>query len=143
MWMVLLFIGGVGLAGVGIFLAAAGLDEADKWASVFGIFATLVGLGLSAYGLVLARRPQTARPAGQTVMNSTVGGEVTQVRGVHGSLRIGAAAAAPPSPPPSFPPRSVPSDGPASSGGQSVTGTWTAGPVRQVDDIGGDADIDR
>jgi hypothetical protein len=29
------------------------------------------------------------------------------------------------------------------TGDQSVTGTWTPGPVQQVDDVGGNVDIDR
>lgn len=142
---VLPIIGGVAVASLGLFLAAAGLDDADKWASVLGLFVAVAGVGLSGYGLVVSRQ-QRAR---QAVSGSVVGGGVTQVHGVRGDLRLGAAPAAPgPNPfPPCPPSASVTSPPPVSAqsdnSGQSVSGTWVAGPVHQVDNVGGDADINR
>lgn len=137
-------VGGAVVAGLGVFLAAAGLDDADKWASVVGLFVALAGLALTGYGLVAARQRTSAGRPGQTVTGSAVGGGVTQVRGVGGDLRLGPA----PTPLPGCRPPETASPAPrlstaADAGDQAVTDTWTAGPVRQVDDVGGDADIDR
>ncbi len=135
--------GGVLVAGLGAFLAIQGLDKADKWASVLGLFVGLAGLGLTVAGTVGARR----HTGGQSVNDSMIGGGVAQVRGVRGSVKIGsdASPAAAPSPaaspaPPSAPPPHSGTDG---SDGQSVTRTSTAGPVRQIDDVGDDVELDR
>jgi hypothetical protein len=62
---------------------------------------------------------------------------------VRGTVRIGGAASpAPAAGPPDAAPESKTAD-PGELGGQTVAGSWTAGPVRQVADVGGDADIDR
>jgi hypothetical protein len=133
-------IGGLALVGLGTYFVATGLDRADKLASVIGAFVGMIGLAVAMYGVVLARRGQI-QPDGQTVAGSTVGGEVLQVRRVHGGLRVGSRAAAPLSAPVvSARSASRPTTTP---GGQSVIGTQTSGPVRQVDDVGGDAVIDR
>jgi hypothetical protein len=78
-WM-LMVAGGVAVAVLGGFLAAAGLDDADKWASVIGLFVALAGLGLSGYGLMLARRcllggsrPTSARGRPSRTPSSVVG----------------------------------------------------------------------
>jgi hypothetical protein len=122
--------GGVLVAALGTFLALQGLDKADKWASVVGLFVGLAGLGQTAAGAVDGRRQVGQQ---QSVTVSTSGGALTQVRGVRGSVRIGpgTALAAPPASPnepaaPSSP--SAPSSTPASAGeGQSVTQAATAG----------------
>jgi hypothetical protein len=131
---------GIVLVGVGLFVAATRLDDADRWGSVIGALAALLGLPMTAYGLMLARRQSKASTWGQAVTDSVVGGGVTQVRGVRGNVRIGAS---PPGPPPILSSPAVAPSAPCSVGDQWVHRTWTAGPVRQVDDIGGDADIDR
>jgi len=116
------------------------LDEADKWGSVIGASVALLGLPMTGYGIVLARRQGGDHAGGQSVADSVTGGGVTQVRGVRGNVRIGSAG---PAAPPEGP---EPATGSGSTGGpgtQSVSGSWTAGPVRQVDDVGGDVDIDR
>lgn len=141
-WTVVICVGLVG-AGLGAFLAAQTLDRANKLAGVFGVFVALAGVGLAAYGLVGARRAA----GGQSVTDSVVGGGVTQVRGVRGDVRIGpsAPAAGSPSTPPAPQPSTAGSEtgGVPAGDGQSVTRSWTAGPVRQVDGAGGDVDIDR
>jgi hypothetical protein len=145
-------VGGVPVAGLGVFLAVHSLDKADKWASVFGLFVGLGGLGVAVAGVVSARR----HTGGQSVTDSTIGGGVAQVGGIRGNVRIGPGTApgtprvSPPPPSPSPPPPSpVPSAAAsprANTGdgdGQSVTRSSTAGPVRQVDDVGGDVELDR
>lgn len=55
---------GLALGGLGAFFTTTGLDRADKVASVIGTFATLIGLGLSVYGVVLARRSSMPKTPG-------------------------------------------------------------------------------
>ena len=133
-------VGGLAIAGLGVYFVVVGLDRADKLASVIGVFATLIGLGLSASGAVLTRHGAAPRP-NQTVADSTVGGEALQVRDIRGSLRVGGAGAGSPSTPPSTPTISTRSLAPPA--GQSILGTQTVGPARQIDGVGGDAEIDR
>ncbi|WP_256106313.1 hypothetical protein [Streptomyces sp. ODS05-4] len=115
------------LAGLGAFLAFQGLDRADKWASVLGLFVGVAGLALAVYG---------ARAPGQSADGATAGGSVNQVRGVAGDVTIGAPRpAAPPPPAGSTPPP------PAPAGGQSARGAWAGGSINQVDGVGGSARI--
>jgi hypothetical protein len=44
------------LAGLGVYFATAGLDKADKLASVIGVFIAVAGLGVAVYGLIAERR---------------------------------------------------------------------------------------
>ncbi|UBU18089.1 hypothetical protein [Nonomuraea gerenzanensis] len=61
------------LAGLGVYLAGVGLDEADKLASVIGLFVAVAGLGVAAYGLITDRKssgggkdtPQRASASGE------------------------------------------------------------------------------
>lgn len=61
------------LAALAAYLAEAGLDKADKLASVIGVFAALIGLGMSGYGMARERRsasppsPPARLPAGPHV----------------------------------------------------------------------------
>jgi hypothetical protein len=104
---------------LGAFLAVQGLDKADKWASVIGLFVGLAGLGLAAAGAVDGRR----RAGQQSVTDATIGGGVAQVRGVHGSVRIGPGAT-PPAPSAPSPPAPAPASASARGDeGQSVTRT--------------------
>ncbi len=141
------FAGGVLVAGLGVFLVVQGLDNADKWASVFGLLVGLAGLGVAVFGAVGAR-PATG---GQSVADSVVGGGVHQVRGVGGNVHVGPAAApagSPATPPAAAPPSPAPAVGSPQAGGdggsgQSVTRSWNAGPVHQISDVGGDVELDR
>jgi len=83
---VVVFAGGLLIAGLGVFLAVQNLDKADTWSSVFGLFVGLAGLGVAVSAVVGGRRQ---------------------------------------------------------SGGQSERRSWTAGPVRQVDGVDGDVELDR
>lgn len=52
----LLVTGGLVLVGLGGFFGVTRLDDADKWGSVVGAVVALLGLPMTLYGLVLARR---------------------------------------------------------------------------------------
>jgi hypothetical protein len=132
-------LGGLAVAGLGVFFVLTGLDRADKLASVIGVFVGLIGLTISVYGVVLARRGATASGR-QTVAGSSIGGGVAQVRGVRGNVRIGPGSTMGAVPRGARRSPSAPGTAPA---GQSVVDSAAAGPVRQVDDVGGDLDIDQ
>jgi hypothetical protein len=73
---------GAALVALGLIFVAVGLEEASEIASVIGAFVGLIGLGLSAYGIALARRPQSADRtgvAGQAVSDSNIGGYNIQI----------------------------------------------------------------
>ena len=73
---------GAALVVLGLSFVAVGLDEASEIAGVIGAFVGLVGTGLSVYGIVLARRPQSAEGAGvagQVVSDSNIGGDNIQI----------------------------------------------------------------
>ncbi|GAA4231714.1 hypothetical protein GCM10022254_29690 [Actinomadura meridiana] len=55
------------LVGLGAYFAAVGLDDADKLASVLGVFVALAGLAVAVYGLV-------------TSSSGSTGGNTTNVR---------------------------------------------------------------
>ncbi|WFE66009.1 hypothetical protein [Micromonospora sp. WMMD714] len=74
---VVAFAVGVLVVGLGGFLVVQGLDKADKWASVFGVFVGLSGVALSVAGGLRARQ----RADGQSVTGSTIGGGVGGVAG--------------------------------------------------------------
>ncbi|MEV6602846.1 hypothetical protein [Kutzneria sp. NPDC051319] len=136
-------VGGVALVALGVFVTVTNPIAAGLWSSVLGAFIGLVGVALSVYGIVLARRASDDTSTAQSVTDSTISGDVTQVRRVKGGVKLGAAppvlpivGPAPPSgtsTPPAAPP----------VGGQSVIGSQVAGPVRQIDDVGGDVETDR
>jgi len=139
-WVLVIAVG-VMTAGLGAFLAVQGLDKADKFSSVFGLFVGVAGLGLAISGAVGVRR----QASGQSVTGSSIGGSVTQVRGVRGDVRVGPSipAGGPPPAPAASAAALAADGGQGEEAGQSVTRSWTAGPVRQVDDVGGDVEVDR
>ncbi|MGW3353537.1 hypothetical protein ACWDA3_60545 [Nonomuraea rubra] len=125
------------------YFVKVGLDKADKLASVLGLFVALVGLVLAIWGVMLARKsvPST-RTSSQSVADGTVHGDVTQIRGVTGSVRIGHSA-------PRFDPGSHTTPTSAASSqaalpeGQYVIRSDIGGSVHQIDQVGGDAEIER
>ncbi|MER6612228.1 hypothetical protein [Streptomyces xantholiticus] len=129
----------VAVVGLAVHLMVAGLDAADKWASVLGLFVALAGLGVALAGL----RRNRQGGGSQSVESSTLGGGVTQVSGTGGSVRIHhhAPSALPATGPPTGP---VPPVGvhPVPDGGQSVRNTQTSGPVDQVQSTDGDVEIE-
>lgn len=60
------------LSGLAGYLAVVGLDKADKWASVFGLFVAGVGLGLTVYQLLRDRTEPGECPSG-------AGGDLTGI----------------------------------------------------------------
>jgi hypothetical protein len=78
-----MLVGGLLLAGLSIYFVKIGLDRADKVASAISALVGLVGLGLAAYGVVLARAVPTHPPApgerSQVVADSTISGDNIQI----------------------------------------------------------------
>ncbi|WP_280314766.1 hypothetical protein [Nocardia abscessus] len=89
---VLLVLGVTGI-GLGIWLfLSLGLDEGDKLASVVGMFVGIAALGLSIYGVVLARRGTGGGAApstgGTSITGSVIGGGVSTISDVAGPVTI-------------------------------------------------------
>ncbi len=68
------------LAGMAVYSVAAGLDRADKLASVVGVFVAVAGLAVAVYGLVADRRPDGGDGSGARVdasgeRSNAVGGD--------------------------------------------------------------------
>jgi hypothetical protein len=125
--------------GLGIYLALAGLSRATDLASIISMFIAVAGLGVSVWGVIAARGSQPV--GGQSVTGSQIGGHVTKVDTVGGSVRIGM-------PPPVGAPTSPfkaatpgPAAGEAAEGGQSVTDSEVAGTVSHIGSVGDDLDI--
>ncbi|MFE5331292.1 hypothetical protein ACFRCG_33380 [Embleya sp. NPDC056575] len=131
-------VAGAALVGLAVYLAVVGLDEADKWASVLGLFVTLAGLAVSVIGMWRER----ASSGGQSVTDSTIGGGVAQVADTGGNVRITHRGTGPVIPPPT--PQGAPPAGgvPPADDGQRVQGSTVSGPVDQVRATDGDVDID-
>lgn len=133
-----LVVTGVLVLGIGGLFFALGLDDADKLGSVVAAVAAIVGLGLTAAGML--RRGGTSggadgeRPDRVTVHGSTVGGSVANVGRVGGSVRLGGSR-----PSRGRAPRDVPepADG-AAEGGTSVRGSRVDGDVFQAGSVDGD-----
>jgi drug/metabolite transporter (DMT)-like permease len=133
-------VGGLILVALGVLFVITGLDTAGKLSEVIGAFAALIGLALSVYGVVLARRAraQPIAPGRQRVDRVDAGRGVDVVDTVAGSVRLGT-----PVPPPatgSVSPAPGAPGGPA-LGEQSVTNVQAKGAVRVIRGVGGDVDI--
>jgi hypothetical protein len=75
---------GAALVVLGVVFVAVGLNRASEISGVIGAVVGVAGLGLSAYGIVLARRPQqsgavTAGAGSQVVSGSTIVGDNIQI----------------------------------------------------------------
>ncbi|MCZ7421922.1 hypothetical protein O7605_20700 [Verrucosispora sp. WMMA2121] len=76
-WWIVGVVVGLVVFALGGFLAWAGLQDADRWASVIGVFVNVAGLVVAVYSVVQARR--TASSGGgptQTVRNTVTDAEV-------------------------------------------------------------------
>lgn len=122
-------------AALATYLAAVGLDAADKWASVLGLFVGLAGLALAVAGM---RNP--GPDGGQSFRGSTAAGGVTQVSRVGGSVRVvtRSASTAPALRRSADAPCTAAGPGPS---GQSLDGTF-AGPVVQVTQVARDVEVE-
>lgn len=125
--------GGVSLLGFGSAFVVADLDTADKLGSVIGALCALVGLGLSVYGVILARRTPAARPGLQWVDRIDAGRGVDAVDGVAGDV-FPRDARTPPAP-------RREAAGPVVGGKQSVTNVRAGEGVRVVRGVGGDVNL--
>lgn len=149
-WVIWLAVGIV-TAGLGAALLVVGLDDADKYASVVGGGSAVVGLGVSLSALVRRqshRPPPRESPAEigprQTVASSTIGGDVLQIRGTQGNIRIRGVSApseAGDSRQEQADPLGIPASG--QQGTQSVTDSRIAGSATQIGHVGGEVEIQR
>ncbi|MFI6800982.1 hypothetical protein [Streptosporangium canum] len=80
---------GFALVVLGVLLFKAGLDDADKWASVIGVFVGLLGLGLSGYGVVLARRALRSGPQAAGVQVTASGTRSIAAQTISGTVSTG------------------------------------------------------
>jgi hypothetical protein len=67
--------------GLGVYVAVAGLDEADKLASVLGALAGLAGLIVAIYGVMLDRQGGGGQPAGGASGDRSIsaGGDISGI----------------------------------------------------------------
>ena len=133
-WIAVIIAAG-GIAGLAAYLAAAGLTKASAVAGVVVAFVELAALAVGVYGVTRERR---STGDGQTIAGTLVGGDLTQVRGVKGGVRIhhrtpGVVPAAP---------STTTADGPPPGDGQSVMDSRIAGHLDQIGDVGGDVDLE-
>ncbi|MBE1484984.1 hypothetical protein [Plantactinospora soyae] len=138
------WVAGVGLGlllvGLGVLLVRAGLEDADRWASVFGVLLNIAGLSVAVYSAVWTRRavaaPAPPAATGGQVDNTIRGGRfagpVVQARDVE-------RASASPSEALAAAPDAAPAVGPARPGAVSnlIEDGQFHGPVLQGRDMRG------
>ncbi|MFD8596137.1 hypothetical protein ACFV1L_14150 [Kitasatospora sp. NPDC059646] len=127
-WRWLVWVGaGISVVGLALFLWGEGLDRANQWAGVLGLFVGLAGLLASVTGGV------RGRGGGQSADGAAAGGSVRMVRGVKGDVVIGRGSAAP-GPVPDAATTPVAD---AAGDGQSARGVRAGGDVELVDGVDG------
>lgn len=134
--------GGLAVGGLGYYFFRLGLDKADKAASVAGLFIGIAGLGIAIFNAIAASRSDQGAAPAQSVTSSRVTGEVFQASKVSGSIRINSE----PSRKSTFEsdiPIPKPEIGQSKRDGQRVQHSDVRGPVRQVNEVGGDVEVDR
>ncbi|WP_404869177.1 hypothetical protein ACI1MP_20165 [Kitasatospora griseola] len=131
-WRWLVWVGaGISVVGLAVFLWGEGLDRANQWAGVLGLFVGLAGLALSVTGGV------RGRGGGQSADGAAAGGSVRLVRNVKGDVVIGGGAAPGPVPEASAAPVTD-----AAGDGQSARGIRAGGDVNLVDGVEGSVRFD-
>ncbi|MEV0647493.1 hypothetical protein AB0I28_19715 [Phytomonospora sp. NPDC050363] len=65
--------------GLGVWLVRAGLEDADRWASVVGVFLNLAGVVCAAWGVVWARRAVRPPAEASGAVNVVKGGRAGSV----------------------------------------------------------------
>jgi hypothetical protein len=123
------------IAGLAVYLASVGLDNADKLASVFGLLVAVAAL-IAPYLLPSSDEGHSEPGSSQQVANTVVGGHLTQVRDAKGVRVQGPVTAELPQAPPSG---SDPA--PEGQSGQYVNGVWVGGNLTQADGADGDITI--
>ncbi|MFC4052809.1 recombinase family protein [Actinomadura syzygii] len=135
--------GGTVLGVLGLFFFAVGLDDADKYASVIGAIAAVLGVALSLAGL--RSRNAGGAPHGgrgsQRISGSRIGGNAVQLRGVSGDVTVRGSAARRPGDPPAPPPEGE--DDQEAEDGQTISRSAVGGDGIQVDQVDGDVNVDR
>jgi hypothetical protein len=92
---------GILLIGLGVFLLRAGLEDADRWGSVFGVFLNIAGLAVTVYSAVWAQRAAASpRPGANRgeVTNQIRGGQFTSLVLQGRDMHAGPATASPDQP---------------------------------------------
>ncbi|SCF32861.1 hypothetical protein GA0070214_11539 [Micromonospora chaiyaphumensis] len=137
---------GVVLGGLAGFLVVVGLDDADRYASVFALFVGIAALSATVYGIVSGRPAPAPSPpplpvtVAQQVEGLDAGRDIDVVDGVRGNLRMGTA-------PSSVTPPSATSEPPQTLGTPTVPGKQVVhdvrakGAIRIVRGVDGDVDI--
>lgn len=137
-------VAGLVTAGVGVFFAVIGVEDADQWSGILGLFVGVAGLVVAVYGAVLTRRSMTSAPAsptgGEAVHNTISGGtfrqSTVQARDIDGlSIGTSTTATGPPSPP--APPPVGPGSGTGGGVRNTISGGTFAQPAVQARDIDG------
>lgn len=127
---------GGGLVGLGVFFHHVKLENADRWASVIGVFVGLTSLALLIIDFISARRTSAASD-GQQV--GEVDGDNYQFRKVTGGLRVGSPRTLP-SPQPQSQAGEGPAEAPGQRGGQSAG--RVGGRNVQADSVDGGVEIE-
>lgn len=124
--------------GINVAVNVATNWKTNPWAWLAVAALTVISWAVSLW--LYRNRQATDSPSAsvQEVRRSTVDGDVTQVSGVNGSVRIGPGSAALPGP--NFPTPSAVTP-PVLSSGQSVADSDVGGSTYQVNQAGGDVEI--
>lgn len=115
------------LTGLAVYLASVGLDKADKLASILGLLVAAAAL-IAPY--VLPSSDVDPGPV-QRVVNTVVGGHLTQARDAK-QVRV----QGPITPRPPQMPLPTADPAPERQSGQYVNGVWVGGNLTQVDGSG-------
>lgn len=134
---VALLIVGIGLVIAAYFVHKVGVDNADKLASIGSFFLAGIGLLITIFSLVAG---WNSVRTSQSVANSRVGGDLTQIKGVAAGVRI-ARTQQPGGREVSRP--ATPSPAARLQGEQIVSNSKITGDVTQIGDVGGDVQIDK
>jgi hypothetical protein len=122
-------------AGLIAYLSLVGLNKADKLASVLGLLVAVAALVVP-YLLPSSDGHSAKEESAQSIANTVVGQDLTQVRGA-GVVRVQGPVA--PVPMQAAPPAA--GSVPKGQAGQYVNGVWVGGNLTQVDGADGDVTI--
>ncbi|MFG2057850.1 hypothetical protein ACGFI9_27895 [Micromonospora sp. NPDC048930] len=133
--------GGLVVGGLGYYFFRLGLDKADKAASVAGLFIGIVGLGISVYNAIAASRSAKDATRKQSVVSSRISGDVFQASNVSGSIKLNSGPSRRGISEGNIPPYGS-NNGHLKMDGQTVRDSDVRGPVRQLNEVGGDVEVD-
>lgn len=133
---------GIALVILGALFAVVGLNDADKYASIVGALAGVAGFGVAVAAL-RGRADGQPDPEGavrQRVSNSRIGGDAVQLSRVSGNFSYRRTNTQQRSGDTPEPANSTLPDSP--EGDQTITGSSIQGTSLQIDQVGGDVDVD-